>query len=83
VILIFTKNGEKLFIPGGNKTGSSFRRTVIIKLLNEEHTPILTWKLLNAWPCKIQWSDLNAKNNEVFIETMELVNEGIELLEAD
>ncbi len=27
-----------------NKTSSSFRRTVIIKVLNEEHTPILTWK---------------------------------------
>ncbi len=46
--------------------------------MNEEHAPIITWRVINAWPCKITWSDLNAKNNEVFIETMELANEGIE-----
>ncbi len=55
----------------------------MIKVLNEEHAPIITWRVINAWPCKITWSDLNAKNNEVFIETMELANEGIELLEVD
>lgn len=60
-----------------------YRRTVNIKVLNEQHVPIITWRVANAWPCKIEWSDLNAKNNEVFIETMELVNEGIELLDVD
>jgi phage tail-like protein len=80
----FYKEWRKTYLfQEGNKTGSLFRRTVIIKVLNEEHAPIITWKLINAWPCKIQWSDLNAKNNEVFIETMELVNEGIELVEVD
>jgi len=80
----FYKEWRKTYLfQEGNKTGSLYRRTVNIKLLNEEHAPIITWRLINAWPCKIQWSDLNAKNNEVFIETMELVNEGIELVEAE
>ena len=32
----------------------------------------------NAWPTKYDPSDLNAKGNEVFIECLELANEGIE-----
>ena len=31
-----------------------------------------------AWPIKYDPSDLNGKGNEVFIELLELVNEGIE-----
>ena len=31
-----------------------------------------------AWPIKYDSSDLNAKGNEVLIETLELVNEGVQ-----
>lgn len=61
----------------GNQTGSEFRRTVTIMLLNESHEPMITWKLENAWPSKIQSTDLKADANEVAIETMELVHEGL------
>ena len=61
---------------------AKFRRDVAIRLLDEEHKPIITWVLSNAWPSKIQFSDLNADGNEVLIETMELVNEGISIVEA-
>lgn len=67
----------------GNKTGSQYRRTVTIKLLNENHDPILTWKLLNAWPSKVQSTDLKADANEVAIETMELTHEGLEIMNVD
>lgn len=67
----------------GNKTGSQYRRTVTLKLLNESHEPIITWKLLNAWPSKIQSTDLKADGNEVAIETMELVHEGLEIMNVD
>jgi len=67
----------------GNKTGSQYRRTVTIKLLNESHEAIITWKLLNAWPSKVQSTDLKADANEVAIETMELVHEGLEIMNVD
>ncbi len=67
----------------GNKTGSQYRRTVTLKLLNENHEAIITWKLLNAWPSKIQSTDLKADANEVAIETMELVHEGLEIMNVD
>ena len=53
------------------------RRDVTIKLLNEEHNPVVTWKVKNAWPTKIQSTDLKADGNEVAIESMELVHEGL------
>lgn len=65
-----------------NKIKQVFRRDITIKLLNEEHQPIISWTLLNAWPSKIQSTDLKADGNEVAIETMELVHEGLKIVEA-
>ena len=53
------------------------RRDIIIKLLNEEHEPVMSWKIKNAWPSKVQSTDLKADGNEVAIETMEVVHEGL------
>ena len=59
-----------------------FRRDINIKLLDEEHKPIITWALSKAWPSKIQSTDLKADGNEVAIETMTLVHEGLSIVEA-
>ncbi|NQU53539.1 MAG: phage tail protein [Bacteroidetes bacterium] len=53
------------------------RRDITISLLNEEHSPVITWKVKNAWPTKVQSTDLKADGNEVAIESMEVVHEGL------
>jgi len=53
------------------------RRDIIISLLNEAHEPVMVWKVKNAWPAKIQSTDLKADGNEVAIESMEIVHEGL------
>ena len=53
------------------------RRDITISLLNEEHAPVVTWKVKNAWPSKVQSTDLKAEGNEVAIESMEIVHEGL------
>jgi phage tail-like protein len=53
------------------------RRDIVIKLLNEEHEPVMTWKVKNAWPTKVQSTDLKADGNEAAIETMEVAHEGL------
>jgi phage tail-like protein len=53
------------------------RRDITISLLNEEHAPVMTWKVKNAWPVKVQSTDLKADGNEVAIETLELAHEGL------
>lgn len=43
-----------------------------INLLNEEHEPLMTWHVINAYPIKWTVSDLNATSNAVVIETLQL-----------
>lgn len=69
-------NETKLF-QEGNSPGSSYRRDLTISLLNEKHEPVVVWKVKRAWPIKIQSTDLKADGNEVAIESMELVHEGL------
>lgn len=61
---------------------TQYRTTVVVQLLNEQHQPVLTWNLLNAWPTKIQSTDLKADANEVAIESIEWVHEGLTIVEA-
>ncbi|HLV67285.1 MAG TPA: phage tail protein [Polyangiaceae bacterium] len=59
--------------------GKPERREIIINLLNENHEPVFKWTLRNAFPTKVQATDLKAEGNEVAIETLELAHEGIEI----
>ncbi len=54
------------------------RRNVVIVVLNEAGEDSARFVVSNAWPTKYDPSDLNARGNEVFIELLELANEGIE-----
>jgi len=76
----FFQQWKKTFLFQEGK--EKFRRTVHISLLDEEHTAIITWTLANAWPSKIQSTDLKADGNEVAIETMTLVHEGLIITQA-
>jgi phage tail-like protein len=55
------------------------RRDVVISLLNEEHNPVMTWKIHNAFPVKVEGPGLKAAGNEVAIESIEIAHEGLEL----
>jgi len=46
--------------------------TVVIKLLNEEHKPLMLWTINNVWPRSWKIGELNAENGAVLIETLEL-----------
>jgi phage tail-like protein len=54
-------------------------RDVVIQLLNEQHQPVYKWKLTNAWCTKLTGPSLNAKGNEIAIETMELAYDRIDI----
>ncbi|ACM22091.1 phage tail tube protein gp19, putative [Geotalea daltonii FRC-32] len=47
-------------------------KSVDIKLLNEQHQPLLTWHLVGAYPTKWSLGDLNASNSAVSIESLQL-----------
>lgn len=57
---------------------ASNRKRVAIIVQDEAGSDKARFVVSEAWPTKYDPSDLNGKGNEVFIETLELVNEGIE-----
>lgn len=53
------------------------RRDLTISLLNENHEPVVVWKVRSAFPVKVQSTDLKADGNEVAIEQIDLAHEGL------
>jgi phage tail-like protein len=54
------------------------RKTVNIIVQDESGADQARFTISNAWPVKYHPTDLNAKGNDVYIETLELANEGFE-----
>jgi phage tail-like protein len=48
-----------------------------VVLLNENKQEVMRWNLTRAWPCKYTGPGLNAKNNEIAMETLEICHEGL------
>lgn len=46
-------------------------RHISVMLLNSEGFPSMAWMFVNAWPVKVQVSDLQSMENKLAIETME------------
>jgi phage tail-like protein len=53
------------------------RQNVVIKLLDEGGNPTMTWTLNNAWPTKISSTDMKSDANEVAVESIEIMHEGL------
>jgi phage tail-like protein len=62
---------------GNIRDGIPDRRNVTVNLLNEEHTPVLRWHAERAWIRKIEAPSFKAIGNEVAIESVEIVHEGL------
>lgn len=48
-------------------------------LLNENRQEVMRWNFKRGWPCKWTGPGLNAKNNEIAMETLEICHEGLEI----
>lgn len=59
--------------------GRTERHTGVITLLNEARRPALRFNFRDGWPSKWEGPALNAKTNEVAIETLEIAHEGLVL----
>lgn len=53
------------------------RKSLSIILIDEEGNDKAQWDVVEAWPVKYDVSALSAKGNEVSIESIELVHEGV------
>ena len=48
-----------------------------ILLLDENRQEVMRWNIKRAWPTKYTGPGLNAKNNEIAMETLEVAHEGL------
>ncbi|MCC5613263.1 phage tail protein [Nostoc sp. CHAB 5834] len=72
---VFAKNNTFFNWYSKIKLNAIKRETVVIKLLDEGGNPTMVWTLHNAWPCKIQGTDLKSDSNEIAVETIEIAFE--------
>ena len=56
------------------------RMTVVIRLLDENTEPRMTWQLKNAFPLKDSSTEMNSESSEAAIESIEFTHQGIEQL---
>jgi phage tail-like protein len=57
--------------------GQADRRNVTITLRNEAREAVLRWHAENAWIKKIEGPSFKAAGNEVAIESLEIIHEGL------
>lgn len=58
------------------RTDETQRRTVIVTLLDEQQTPVMSWTIFKAWPSKIDGISLNSGTSAAAIENITLQHEG-------
>jgi phage tail-like protein len=54
------------------------RKNCQIDVLDWKQTTVVTFKFINAWPCKYSSPGLNSGGNEILVEELELAHEGFE-----
>ncbi|MBE99367.1 phage tail protein [Flavobacterium coralii] len=55
------------------------RRSITISLLDENHNPVVVWKVRDCFIVSLKSTDLKSDANEVAIETVEIANQGFEV----
>ena len=59
--------------------GVTDRRAGAVVLQDEQHAAVLRWEFANGWICKWEGPAMNAANNNVAIESIEICVERVEL----
>jgi phage tail-like protein len=75
----YTQNKELWAWYRNIANGDPDRRNGAIVLMDEAHKDVLRWNFRNAWPNKVEGPSFNATGNEVAMESVELVHEGLDI----
>lgn len=59
--------------------GQVLRAEGSIALLDENRQEVFRWNFRRGWPCKYTGPGLNAANNEIAMETLEICREGLSI----
>jgi phage tail-like protein len=75
----YTTNGDLWAWYTNIVNGVNDRRSGTIVLMDEQRQDVMRWSVENAWIKKIEAPSFNATANEVAVESVELVHEGLTL----
>jgi phage tail-like protein len=75
----YTTNGELWTWYTNIVNGIPDRRSGTIVLMDEQRRDVMRWSIENAWIKKIEAPSFNATANEIAVESIELVHEGLTL----
>lgn len=58
------------------------KKNVVVRLCDEKGDAVISWSVLNAFPTKLDAPSFDAKSNDVAVESLELMADGIQIEEA-
>ena len=58
------------------------KKDIYIRLMDENGDPVISWKVTNAFPTKLDAPSFTADSNDVAVESMEVMGDGIFIEEA-
>nr|VFK08756.1 MAG: conserved hypothetical phage tail region protein [Candidatus Kentron sp. LPFa] len=58
------------------------KKDVIIRLCDEEGSAVVSWKVINAFPTVLEAPTFDASENEVAVESMELMADDVKIEES-
>ncbi len=64
------------------QTNQVEKKDISIRLVDETGAPVITWKVINAFPTKLDAPSFTAESNDVAVESMELTADGTFIEEA-
>ena len=64
------------------QTNQVEKKDIFVRLCDEKGDPVITWKVINAFPTKLDAPTFDASSDDAAIETMELTGDGITIEEV-
>jgi phage tail-like protein len=58
------------------------KKDIFVRLCNEQGSAVISWRVINAFPTKLDAPTFDANSNDVAIESMELMADGVFIEES-
>ena len=58
------------------------KKDIFVRLCDENGDPLISWKVTNAFPTKLEAPTFDANSNDAAVESMELTADGVTVEEA-
>ena len=64
------------------QTNQVEKKDIFVRLCDEQGSTMISWKVINAFPTRLEAPTFTAESNEVAIESLDLIADGVQIEEA-